>query len=579
MSKSRRRCFFDMTIDGELHTKRLCFRYDDITPETAENFLQLCTGQAGIGKTTRMPLTFKSSCIHRVVKNFMIQGGDFSASNGTGGESIYGGTFDDENFKVKHDQPFILSMANRGPNSNGSQFFITTNACPHLNDVHVAFGRVVQGQDVVTKIEHLKTGPKNRPISDVVISNCGQLIKKGQSGDHEESDEELEVKSRKKKKEKRHKRESSNEEDAKTTKDNNGVNMDNISSVKAEDLPDVPETNNWLSRDRRSPKRDDKRAANNSHRRDYEKRSDRRSRSPRRRRDQNGLKVKGRGRLCYQSPTRERSETPPHWKSEQRRLISITELKDIQKKQRERAEREEALEKERAATTKEPEQRDFGYREPAAFERPAPRNDESSHTNREQRQSPVERRKRPESRDRDSRENRRYSAKETEESRKHQKKDETHRHSKDRRSEDRHSRNYSRDRLSYRSKDRRSNDRSKDYRSRDHSKDRRSNDRSNDHRSNNHRSRDHSKDRRSKDRRSRDRHSKDRRSRDRRSVEKRHQREDQRRRDSDEERQKYRLAGMPKLSEHRREKRERSKHESEQHSPSKRQALDPYANS
>ncbi|KAI6210782.1 hypothetical protein M3Y96_00364600 [Aphelenchoides besseyi] len=521
-----------MTIDD--HVKGLCFRYDDITPETAENFLQLCTGQAGIGKTTRMPLTYKSSCIHRVVKNFMIQvqnnkltGGDFSASNGTGGESIYGGTFDDENFKVKHDQPFILSMANRGPNSNGSQFFITTNACPHLNDVHVGFGRVVQGQDVVTKIEHLKTGPKNRPISDVVISNCGQLIKKGQSGVDEESDEEAEVKSRKKKKEKRQKRESSGEEDAKVSNVKNGVNMENISSVKAEDLPDVPETNNWLSRDRRSPQRDDKRSANNSHRRDYEKRSDRRSRSPRRRRDQNGLKVKGRGRLCYQSPTRERSETPPHWKSEQRRLISITELKDIQKKQRERAEREEAREKERAATTKEPEQRDFGYRDPAAFERPASRNDESSHANREMRQSPVERRKRPESRDRNSREDRRHSAKLTEEPRKHHKKDETHRHSRDRRSEDRHSRNHSRDRTTDRSKDRRS----------------------------------------------RDRRSRDQRSRDRRSVEKRHHREDQRR-DSDEERQKYRLAGMPKLSEHRREKREHSKRESEHHSPNKRRALD-----
>ena len=122
MSKANRpRVFFDVAV-GNVGLGRIVNElYSDVVPKTTENFRQLVTGEAGIGKTTGKPLHFKGSLFHRVIKNFMIQGGDFVNFNGTGGESIYGGTFDDEGFEMKHDRPFLLSMANRGKNTNGSQ--------------------------------------------------------------------------------------------------------------------------------------------------------------------------------------------------------------------------------------------------------------------------------------------------------------------------------------------------------------------------------------------------------------------------------------------------------------------------
>ena len=122
MSKSNRpRVFFDISVSNVSLGRIVIELFNDVAPKTAENFRQLTTGEAGIGKTTEKPLHYKGSLFHRVVKNFMIQGGDFVNLNGTGGESIYGGTFDDEAFTLKHDRPFLLSMANRGKNTNGSQ--------------------------------------------------------------------------------------------------------------------------------------------------------------------------------------------------------------------------------------------------------------------------------------------------------------------------------------------------------------------------------------------------------------------------------------------------------------------------
>ncbi|KAJ3374387.1 peptidyl-prolyl cis-trans isomerase cpr6 [Allomyces arbusculus] len=168
------RTFFDFTLGGQPLGRVVFELYDADVPKTAENFRALCTGEKGLGKAGK-PLHYKGATFHRVIKNFMIQGGDFTAGNGTGGESIYGEKFEDEAFVHTHDQPFLLSMANAGPNTNGSQFFITTTLTPHLDNKHVVFGRVVQGKNIVRTVENTKTGASDKPLRDVVIADCGEL--------------------------------------------------------------------------------------------------------------------------------------------------------------------------------------------------------------------------------------------------------------------------------------------------------------------------------------------------------------------------------------------------------------------
>ena len=147
--------------------------FADTTPKTAENFRALCTGEKGIGRSGK-PLHYKGSTFHRIIPTFMCQGGDFTKGNGTGGESIYGLKFADENFKMKHTGPGILSMANAGPDTNGSQFFICTEETPWLNGKHVVFGKVVDGYSVVKEME--KVGSDSGSTSQtVVIEDCGQL--------------------------------------------------------------------------------------------------------------------------------------------------------------------------------------------------------------------------------------------------------------------------------------------------------------------------------------------------------------------------------------------------------------------
>ena len=170
---SRPRVFFDVTIGGQPAGRIVFELYSDIVPKTAENFRCLCTGEKGQGKSGK-PLHYKGCKFHRVIPDFMIQGGDFTAGNGTGGESIYGSKFQDENFKEKHTGPGLLSMANAGPNTNGSQFFITTVPCPWLDGKHVVFGKVVEGMDVVKALE--KCGSRDGKTSKVcAIADCGQL--------------------------------------------------------------------------------------------------------------------------------------------------------------------------------------------------------------------------------------------------------------------------------------------------------------------------------------------------------------------------------------------------------------------
>ncbi|MFF2509628.1 peptidylprolyl isomerase [Streptomyces sp. NPDC058086] len=156
--------FFEVSADGE-SLGRIEFKlYDDVVPETARNFRELATGQNGFG--------YKGSPFHRVIPDFMLQGGDFTNEDGTGGKSIYGAKFPDENFKLKHTKPGLLSMANAGRNTNGSQFFITTIVTDWLDGKHVVFGEVVEGMDVVKAVEKLgsRSGTTSKKI---VISDSG----------------------------------------------------------------------------------------------------------------------------------------------------------------------------------------------------------------------------------------------------------------------------------------------------------------------------------------------------------------------------------------------------------------------
>jgi len=171
--EGRSRVFFDVTIGGDKCGRIIFELFNDVVPKTAENFRALCTGEKGIG-TKGKPLHFKKCIFHRIIKDFMIQGGDFTNGNGTGGESIYGEKFEDENFELKHDQPGLLSMANSGPGTNGSQFFITTVPTPHLDGKHVVFGKVLKGMGVVKELENIpKEGEK--PKKDCYIADCGEI--------------------------------------------------------------------------------------------------------------------------------------------------------------------------------------------------------------------------------------------------------------------------------------------------------------------------------------------------------------------------------------------------------------------
>ena len=359
--KNRPRVFLDIQV-GNVPLGRITFElFTDLAPKTAENFRALCTGEKGIGKTTEKPLHYLGSCFHRVVKDFMIQGGDFVNHNGTGGESIYGSTFDDEEFKLKHDRPFLLSMANRGRNTNGSQFFITTNHTPHLDNIHVIFGQVVGGKEVVKEINELEVDKKDRPLQDARIVNCGQLVKKATSSNKEnkkkkkkrasstesdsssssesssdsDSSSDSKAKRKSKKKSKKRKKKKSKKPKQKNSEDENSASPANPlfepTKIDKDEIPEVPR-NRFLDRfggektetdighqsksnskdrsDRRDRDRYDKNRHRDSHDGDrYDRdRYDRdrydRSRHDREKYDRNnydnsGKKVKGRGRMTY----------------------------------------------------------------------------------------------------------------------------------------------------------------------------------------------------------------------------------------------------------------------------------------
>ncbi|NXJ95093.1 NKTR protein, partial [Corythaixoides concolor] len=350
---------------------RIMFQlFSDICPKTCKNFLCLCSGEKGIGKTTGKKLCYKGTTFHRVVKNFMIQGGDFSEGNGKGGESIYGGYFKDENFILKHDRAFLLSMANRGKHTNGSQFFITTKPAPHLDGVHVVFGLVISGFEVIEQIENLKTDTASRPYADVRVIDCGVLVTKSakdalekkkkvcsdsqgsdssssaSSSSETSSESEAEnERSRRRKRKRRAKtkqlrkrrKEERKKEDPRCKRTSNQRRLSDKSDVtekavdvstkrdkpvvRPEEIPPVPENRFLLRRDvpvvsvEPEPKLLDATPVLTDQKPSVSK---------------SGRKIKGRGTIRYHTPPRSRScsesdddessETPPHWKEEMQRL-------------------------------------------------------------------------------------------------------------------------------------------------------------------------------------------------------------------------------------------------------------------
>ncbi|XP_058813867.1 peptidyl-prolyl cis-trans isomerase G [Topomyia yanbarensis] len=359
------RCFFDITLGG-LPAGRIVFELEpDLAPKTCENFRALCTGEKGIGKKTEKPLHYKGIIFHRVVKNFMIQSGDFSNSNGTGGESIYGGTFDDEDFILKHDKPFLLSMANRGKNTNGSQFFITTQPAPHLDNVHVVFGHVVSGHDLVRQLEQLPVDRNSRPLQDAVVSNCGELVRqikekkekkkkksKSHASDGSEEEEEGSKKRKKEKKKKKEKKSKSEKENGNTLEegelkdDGDAHPMIVKTKIDPSEIPEV--SNKYLMRGGGNKRRYDRDSEEDEEEDD--------SRSRRRERDRgreqrgfgwskkrvpvskSGRVIKGRGNFRYRTPSRSRSRsrsfTPIHWRVAQNRTIKMTDLEKMEEEKR-----------------------------------------------------------------------------------------------------------------------------------------------------------------------------------------------------------------------------------------------------
>jgi len=233
--------------------------FSDILPITCKNFRALCTGENGLAKSSNIPLCYRHSIVHRIIPGFVIQGGDFTLGNGRGGESIYpGGQFDDEKLDIlKHEKPMYVSMANSGPNSNGSQFFITLAPTPHLDGKHQIFGRVIKGENVVLGFQNIELSGE-KPIDDLVIVNCGQMVKKqdvkkGSSDSDSDSEDGGKSKKKKKKKDKKKKKKKDKKKEQKDSGDEDETESEDeeneaYCSVDPSELPPEP-VNYYLDRD------------------------------------------------------------------------------------------------------------------------------------------------------------------------------------------------------------------------------------------------------------------------------------------------------------------------------------------
>ncbi|CDW88516.1 cyclophilin b [Stylonychia lemnae] len=165
--------FFDIEIDGQPAGRLVFGLFGNSVPKTTENFRALCTGEKGSGNSGK-PLHYKGSIFHRIIPGFMAQGGDFTSGDGRGGESIYGARFDDENFKLRHSRAGLLSMANAGPNTNGSQFFLTFKETPWLDGRHTVFGELLEGKELMRELEKIGTH-SGTPKKKVVVVESGEL--------------------------------------------------------------------------------------------------------------------------------------------------------------------------------------------------------------------------------------------------------------------------------------------------------------------------------------------------------------------------------------------------------------------
>ncbi|KAI8890818.1 hypothetical protein K501DRAFT_236535 [Backusella circina FSU 941] len=314
------RVFFDIDIDGNRIGRIIMELFADEVPMTAENFRALCTGEKGLGKVSNVPLHFRGSIFHRIIKGFMCQGGDFTRRNGSGGESIYGANFPDESFIRKHDTHGLLSMANRGPNTQSSQFFITTRPTPHLDGKHVVFGRVVSGFNVAEIMENEPVDSNDRPLHNVMIANSGELVLKlppgvkvkakkeseetekkesrkrsrsvsgsesgSESESESESDSETERKRRKREKKERRRKE---KKDKKKKKDKKHKKKERLSRDKSESV----------ERRSPSPEKRRERSPSPSYRRYRDRDAEKPEWEKRRQFDEPGVSFKGRGYKKY----------------------------------------------------------------------------------------------------------------------------------------------------------------------------------------------------------------------------------------------------------------------------------------
>ncbi|KAL7746214.1 hypothetical protein RI367_008419 [Sorochytrium milnesiophthora] len=334
------RVFLDVAI-GEQQARRIVIElFADQVPKTSENFRCLCTGERGIGPVSGKPLHYKGSVFHRVIEEFMVQGGDIINGDGTGGESIYGRVMADENFKINHG-PFHVAVANKGPHTGSSQFFITTAAQPHLDGSHVVFGHVVHGQDVVLDMEKAPVDDSSCPLQPIRIVHCGELEMKvvgkkdkkkksksskkhkssskrkrrhdsSASSDSDSADSDADTASRKhkkkRKKRKKHRRSRSSSSDSASSRSR---------SPSPAQPPPAQQDDGAVSEPEEPPRPESKRVTGALYREMF---LDRKPRVRSDRVDYEGRDVRGRGRLKYR-PTEsfERPSSPPHRRRNQSR--------------------------------------------------------------------------------------------------------------------------------------------------------------------------------------------------------------------------------------------------------------------